>query len=181
MSQLLKMLQATYIEAASPLVDVLRKKTEDIQALGDVQTFIKERLTKLQSDSNVHEFLTDVHNNVVKEKARLIKDFQDKRGRALDVVSETLPSLDKFYAKLERSDVTSAYYREVVAYHIQDFVRSLYQAVGNKRYMQGVEQAFERCEFTPQELSDLRYLANDIRELSQAQYNNKKQPWKMGF
>jgi hypothetical protein len=181
MSQLLKMLQATYVEAASPLVDVLRKKTEDIVALGDVQNFVKSRLAQLHSDSKVHEFLAGIHDDVVKEKTRLIKDFQDKRSRALDVVSEALPSLDKFYAKLERSDVTSAYYQEVVAYHVQDFVRTLYVAVGNKRYMQGVEQAFERCEFTPQELSDLRYLANDIRELSQAQHHNKKQPWKMGF
>lgn len=58
---------------------------------------------------------------------------------------------------------------------ITEFIRGLFQVVGNKRYMSDIEQLFKTklSEISPKDKQSLRYLIQDLKRL-QADANKPK-------
>ena len=55
---------------------------------------------------------------------------------------------------------------------MEDLIKTLYQVVGNKRYMHDIEKYLKRIEITPKEKHTLRYLIADLKELKQKAEHN---------
>jgi len=63
---------------------------------------------------------------------------------------------------------------------VRALMSSLYQAVGNKRYLHDLEQFLNGLEITPEVKQTLMYLSHDLNDLkhtSDRNSRNKHMPW----
>jgi len=114
----------------------------------------------------------DFDPKLLKEGAEVELEHTYDPELAQELAIDNLSEDESYYQKLKKVEANNAHF----------IIRSLYQLVGNKRYMQDIEVMFEKANYSAADLSAWSHLVRDLKDKhADIDNRNSNKYWKGGF